>query len=168
MPTVHRAKYFAALNLGLNARPPVCLQYVMWALACSVTPRYSSLHDIFYRRARRYAENDEMKGFGESMISVAHCQAWSAISAYEFKMLHFPRAWSSAGKANRLATMMGLHRVDGIGGLDVKQCIPPPRDWLEKEERRRTFWQAYCQDRYASVGTGWPMGLDEKDVRIFF
>lgn len=58
---------------------------------------------------------------------------------------------------------MGLHRLDGVG-LDVKQCLPPPRDWTEREERRRTFWMAFCEDRYASVGTGWPMTIEEKDI----
>lgn len=58
---------------------------------------------------------------------------------------------------------MGLHRLDGAG-LDIKQCLPPPRDWTEKEERRRTFWMAFCEDRYASIGTGWPMTVDEKDI----
>jgi hypothetical protein len=58
---------------------------------------------------------------------------------------------------------MSLHRLDG-SGLDVKQCFPPPRDWTEREERRRTFWMAFCEDRYASIGTGWPMTIDEKDI----
>jgi Fungal specific transcription factor domain len=58
---------------------------------------------------------------------------------------------------------LGLHRLDGAG-LDVKQCLPPPRDWTEREERRRTFWMSFCEDRYASIGTGWPMTIDEKDI----
>lgn len=53
--------------------------------------------------------------------------------------------------------------MDG-GGLDVKQCLPPPKDWTEREERRRTFWMAFCEDRYASIGTGWPMSIDEQDI----
>lgn len=58
---------------------------------------------------------------------------------------------------------IGLHRLDG-SGLDVKQCLPPPKDWTELEERRRTFWMAFCEDRYASIGTGWPMTIDERDI----
>jgi hypothetical protein len=58
---------------------------------------------------------------------------------------------------------MSLHRLDG-SGLDVKQCFPPSRDWTEGEERRRTFWMAFCEDRYASIGTGWPMTIDERDI----
>lgn len=58
---------------------------------------------------------------------------------------------------------IGLNRLDG-SGLDVKQCLPIPKDWTEREERRRTFWMAFCQDRYASIGTGWPMMIDERDI----
>lgn len=106
---------------------------------------------------------DEMKGHGESTITLAHCQSWILTCTYEFKQMYFPRAWLSAGRAVRLAQMMQLHRLDGVG-LDVKQCLPPPKDWTEREERRRTFWLAFSVDRYASIGTGWPMTINEKDV----
>lgn len=78
-------------------------------------------------------------------------------------MMFFPRAWLSVGKAARLALMLGLNRLDGMG-LEVKQSLPPARDWTEKEERRRVFWMAFCIDRFASVGTGWPVLIDERDV----
>ncbi|MCJ1286276.1 hypothetical protein MMC26_005621 [Xylographa opegraphella] len=58
---------------------------------------------------------------------------------------------------------MGLHRCDG-DALEVKQTLGPPRDWTDREERRRTFWACYCGDRYASIGTGWPMTIEEKDI----
>ncbi|KAH9428971.1 hypothetical protein MCOR02_010388 [Pyricularia oryzae] len=104
-----------------------------------------------------------MKGFGEHIICVAHTQTHTLLASYELKMMYFPRAWMSTGAAVRLSQMIGLHRLDGAG-LDVKQCLPPPRDWTEREERRRTFWMAFAQDRYASIGTGWPMTIDEKDI----
>lgn len=97
------------------------------------------------------------------MISVAHCQTHILLACYEMKMMYFPRAWINTGSAVRLAQMIGLHRIDGTG-LDVKQCLPPARDWTEREERRRTFWMAFCEDRYASIGTGWPMTIDERDI----
>lgn len=136
----------------------------MWAHAASITEKYMHHQEIFYRRARKYIELDEMKGSGEVFVSVAHAQTWVLIAAYEFKMMYFPRAWMSVGRGARMVLMMGLNRVDGLG-LDVKQCLPPPRDWTEREERRRTFWMAYCVDRYASIGTGWPMTIDERDIK---
>lgn len=108
---------------------------------------------------------DSLKGQGEAIVSVAYAQTWILLASYEFKHMSFPRAWMSTGNSSRLAIMTGLHRQDGLT-CDVKQSLHSARDWTEKEERRRTFWMAFCQDRYASIGTGWPMVIDEKDVGI--
>ncbi|KAL2756152.1 hypothetical protein ACRALDRAFT_1034169 [Sodiomyces alcalophilus JCM 7366] len=145
LPMIHKYRYLAAMNLAPNQRPPVALRYAIWMSACSITEKYVDLKDLFYQRSRKYIEADYIKGYGEHMISVAHAQTHVLLASYEFRM------------------MIGLHRLDGAG-LDVKQSLPPPRDWTEREERRRTFWMAFCQDRYASIGTGWPMTIDEKDV----
>lgn len=163
LPVLHRYRYYGKMNLAPQARPPICLRYSMWALAAAVTEKYMHHADIFYRRARKYLEQDEMKGAGEAFVSLGHAQSWILLCAFEFKMMYFPRAWMSVGRACRMVLMMGLNRLDG-GGMDVKQCLPPPADWTEREERRRTFWMAYCVDRYASIGTGWPMVIDERDV----
>jgi hypothetical protein len=165
VPMLHRPRYLTAMNLAPSMRPPVCLRYMVWSLAASTSDKYESLAPEFYRRARKYAEADELKGNGESILTLAHCQTWLLIAWYEFKNMYFPRAWQSTGRAASLATMMGLNRLDGAV-LDVKQCLPPPKDWTEREERRRTFWLTFCADRYASIGTGWPHRLDERDVSI--
>ncbi|GAM41592.1 hypothetical protein TCE0_042r14824 [Talaromyces pinophilus] len=162
-PMIHRPRFFASMNLAPHMRPPVCLRYIMWALAASITPKYSFLEEHLYARARKYIHLDEMKGHGEHMVSVSHCQAWVLISLYEFKQMFFPRAWISVGRAARMAAMMCFNRLDGVG-LDVKHCVPPPVDWVEREERRRTFWLCFSEDRYASIGTGWPMVFDERDI----
>lgn len=163
VPTMHKYRYLAAMNLAPSMRPPVCLRYAMWCLAASVTDRYIDLHSHFYQRARKYVEMDEMKGHGEAICSVAHAQTWMLISNYEYKTMYFPRAWMSTGRSIRMTQLMGLHRLDGSKS-DCKQVLPPPRDWAELEERRRTFWTAYCGDRYASICTGWPMIIDNKDI----
>ncbi|KAL5630982.1 hypothetical protein BROUX41_000854 [Berkeleyomyces rouxiae] len=163
MPMIHKHRYMAAMSLAPAQRPPIALRYAIWTLASCVTEKYMAMKDIFYHRARKYVESDYLKGFGEQVISLAHAQAHVLIASYEFKMMHFPRAWMSTGSAVRLCQMIGLNRLDG-SGLDVKQCLPPPRDWTEHEERRRTFWMAFCEDRYASIGTGWPMTIDERDI----
>ena len=75
----------------------------------------------------------------------------------------FPRAWMSTGRCIRMAHMMGLQRLDGQG-LEVKQILSPAKDWIDLEERRRTFWAGYYGDRWASAGTGWPMLINESEV----
>lgn len=163
VPMMHRPRYYAAMHLAPHARPPICLRYAMWANAAAVTDKYEGLQEHFYQRARKYIQQDEMRGHGENMITIAHSQTWVLLATYEFKMMFFPRAWMSSGRASRMTQMMGLHRLDGMG-LDVKQCLPPPRDWTEREERRRTFWMSFCVDRYSSIGTGWPMVIEERDI----
>ncbi|RDW94138.1 putative C6 transcription factor Prf [Aspergillus mulundensis] len=163
LPIIHRPRYMAAMDFAPSSRPPACLQYIVWAHAAAVSEKYSNLHALFYQRARKYIELDQMKGLGEGILTLTHCQAWLLIGCYEYKMMFFPRAWLSAGSAARLAVMLGLHRLDGEG-LEVKQCLPMPRDWTEKEERRRVFWMAFAVDRYASIGTGWPTCIDERDI----
>ncbi|KIX95392.1 uncharacterized protein Z520_08909 [Fonsecaea multimorphosa CBS 102226] len=163
LPMIHKGRFLASMDLAPHMRPAVCLRYAMWTHACAITSKYSAYTEHFYARARKYAEMDEMRGHGEGMITIAHSQAWTLLACYEFRVMYFPRAWMSIGRAARLAQMMGLHRQDRVG-LDVKQTLPPPRDWTDREERRRTFWMAYCQDRYASIGTGWPMVIDERDI----
>lgn len=165
MPMIHKYRYLAAMNLAPSMRPPVALRYALWSYACSAVDKYQSFTEMFYQRARKYAELDEMRGFGEHLFTVGHVQAWVIIANYEFKMMYFPRAWMSVGRAVRLAQMLGLNRLDG-GGLEVKECLPKPKDWVDAEERRRTFWAAYCFDRWASIGTGWPMNIDERDVSV--
>ena len=165
VPMIHQYRFLAALNLSPNARPPIALRYAMWTLAASITGRYQNLHEHLYARARKYAELAEMTGHGEKVTNARYTQAWILLGIYELKMMYFPRAWLSTGRAVRLAQMMGMHRLDGHS-FDLKQTLMPPRDWVEKEERRRTFWMAFCMDRYAGVGTGWPLIIDERDVRL--
>ncbi|KAG8626088.1 hypothetical protein KVT40_006489 [Elsinoe batatas] len=163
-PLIHPGRYYAAMSLDPHQRPPICMRYAMWAAAASVVDKYEDLQEHFYKRARKYIQRDEMRGHGEAIVTVQHVQTWYLLGMLEFKMTYFPRAWMSTGRACRLAVMMGLHRLD-FAGLEVKQCLPPPRDWTDKEERRRTFWLCFTADRFASIGTGWPMTIDENDIR---
>lgn len=64
----------------------------------------------------------------------------------------------------RLCQFLSLQRVDADGEFSGKKLLPPPKDWIELEERRRTFWAAYYGDRWSSCATGWPMMFDEQKV----
>jgi hypothetical protein len=68
------------------------------------------------------------------------------------------------GRTCRLAQLLGLYRLDDEDSHEKKNILPPPQDWIELEERRRTFWAAFYGDRWSSSGTGWPMIIDDGDV----
>lgn len=58
---LHPSRYLASLYLPTHMQPPMCLQYAVMALSASLSPAYSSLAQAFYRRARYYLEQDEMR-----------------------------------------------------------------------------------------------------------
>jgi hypothetical protein len=103
------------------------------------------------------------QGYGETFVTIYHAQTWGLIATYEAKKTYFSRAWMSTGRMVRLSHMLGLHRLDA-DSEQMKQILPPPKDWIELEERRRTFWAAFYGDRWASSGTGWPMIINEKEA----
>ena len=100
LPMIHMPRYLASMDLAPHMRPAVCLRYAMWTHACAVTTKYAAYTEHFYQRSRKYAEQDEMRGHGESMITLGHCQAWTLLACYEFRMMYFPRAWMSIGRAS--------------------------------------------------------------------
>lgn len=162
VPIIHQNRYLASLSLPQNAKPPISLRYALWSHAASITPSYATLHPHFHARARKYASLDETSG-RQKYINIRHVQAWLLIPLYEFKMMMFPNAWMTTGRAVRISQMLGLHRLDGLG-LDVKMTLRRVGGIGEREERRRAFWWGFCMDRYAGVGTGWPLIVDERDV----
>ncbi|KAH8195085.1 hypothetical protein TruAng_010742 [Truncatella angustata] len=163
IPIVQPARYYQAYYSTPHMKPPMCLQYAIWTLASNGHEQYGHLHDIFYQRARQYAEADELKGFGEHFITVQHAQAWALITTDEAKCMLFTRAAMSGARAIRLAHMMGLHRLDG-NDEDLSPTLMPPKDWVELEERRRTFWGIFCLDSHSSVSTGWPHLIDPCEI----
>jgi phytoene/squalene synthetase len=58
---IHKQRYLTSLEQPPDMRPPLCLQYAIWATAASTSDKYSQFEDILYERARRYIDAAEMK-----------------------------------------------------------------------------------------------------------
>ncbi|KAK5663894.1 hypothetical protein OQA88_102 [Cercophora sp. LCS_1] len=166
VPIIHKARYLRSFYAAPHMRPPMCLQYAIWALGSHGDETYGRYHEVFYARARQYLEADELKGAGEHFISVAHAQAWGLIATNEARSMYFTRASMSSARCVRLVEMMGLHRLDDSSEDEnpIAPTIAPPRDWIELEERRRVFWAAFCMDSHASISTGWPTMIEMSQV----
>ncbi|KAK7940862.1 binuclear zinc transcription factor [Apiospora aurea] len=163
IPILNQQRYLQEFYSPPHMKPPMCLQYAIWAIAAIENNKYSASRDVFYQRARQYAEADEMKGHGEHFLTVRHAQAWACIAVCEAKTMMFTRAAMSIARAVRLAEMMGLQRLD-CGPGEMPPAILPPRDWIDLEERRRTFWGIFCLDSHCSISTGWPTFVDPSEV----
>ncbi|CAM1502897.1 Fc.00g076730.m01.CDS01 [Cosmosporella sp. VM-42] len=163
IPVVHPGRYLQAFYAGPLRKPAMCLQYAIWALAANGNEKYEQYHEVFYRRARQYADSDEMKGYGEHFITIGHAQAWALIASYEAKCMLFTRAAMSSARCVRLVHMMALDRLDGNPD-ELPPTLAKPLSWTELEERRRVFWGAFSIDCHASISTGWPSLMNSEDI----
>ncbi|RSL56663.1 hypothetical protein CEP54_008728 [Fusarium duplospermum] len=163
IPIVHPGRYLQAFYGPPLRKPPMCLQYIIWALAAVGHAKYNQYHEVFYRRARQYIEADEMKGHGEVFVSINHAQSWCLIAFYEAKVMLFSRSTMSGANCVRLCHMIGLDRLDGER-LGMPPPLPPALTWAELEERRRVFWGAFSIDAHCCISTGWPSLINKDDV----
>ncbi|KAI4120392.1 MAG: hypothetical protein LQ341_007549 [Variospora aurantia] len=57
-------------------------------------------------------------------------------------------------------------RSDYCREIDVPGCNRTQTDWVEMEEKRRTFWVAYVLDRFVCIRYGCPLTLTEQVVMV--
>ncbi|UKZ70910.1 uncharacterized protein TrAtP1_011881 [Trichoderma atroviride] len=163
MPLIQSCRYYQAFYGGPMRKPPMCLQYAIWAMGALWHPKYDRCADVFYKRSRYYAEADEMRESGEYFITIAHAQAWALIACYEARAMLYTRAGMSCARCCRLVHMLGLNKIDSPDD-DAPETLGPPQDWIELEERRRVFWVAFSCDAQSSMATGWPSYINSDDI----
>ena len=61
IPIIHSGRYYQAFYGGPMRKPPMSLQYAVWAMAANGHAKYDEYAQLFYQRARQYAEVEEMK-----------------------------------------------------------------------------------------------------------
>ncbi|BFZ64828.1 hypothetical protein YB2330_005981 [Saitoella coloradoensis] len=173
MPILHRGRFLSRQLLPPGARPVLALRFACWALAAAghEDVRLNALADGYYSRAKLEIHKLETGRESKSICDLGVIQAYTYLAVYEIHHAYWPSAWMSVGAAARCALMMGLHRIDSGEPLtgkaqktQKKWGIREAEDRSELEERRRTFWGVFAQDRKVSVGTGWPCALHESDV----
>lgn len=127
----------------------------------ALSSQFESYRDLLYRETKQMLEALESIEEDTGPVPIEHIQAWLLITFYEFTRTNFRRGWISAGRAFRLAQLANLHRIDSPDNiLQVDNTVLI-------EERRRTFWVAYCLDRFISFKKGhWPLTIREEEVCV--
>ncbi|KAI1410605.1 hypothetical protein F5Y13DRAFT_181286 [Hypoxylon sp. FL1857] len=157
-PVLHQRRYFSwARSIG-KTEAQSCLRYAMWTLASSVSAHYQNIGDTLYRYTRRSLESLDSKCMGLAMTEMEQVQAWLLLAIHEFMCVDFSRGWVSAGRAFRLIQLNWLQYSDG-SDVSLGQT-----DWVDAEQKRRTFWLAYCLDRFVSVRNNSPMTFSEQNT----
>ena len=159
VPILHQRRYYSwAHDAATTTEGRRSLQYAMWSLAASVSAQFQHISDSLYHHTRRMLHNVETEATDVEIVDIEQVQAYILVAIYEFMRTDYRRGWMSAGRAFRLIQLMRLHEID------VPSRMPAPVEWIEVEERRRTFWMAYSLDRFISIQNGWPLTLSEQVV----
>lgn len=109
--------------------------------------------DSLYQHTRRSLETLDSKNTKIEFMDLEQVQAWLLLAIHEFMCVDFRRGWMSAGRAFRLIQLSWRHGTD--------RPDQAPGDWIESEQKRRTFWMAYCLDRFVSMRIGSPLTFSE-------
>lgn len=109
----------------------------------------------------------DLEDEGSDSNDIEQAQAWILVTMYEFVRMNHRRGWTSAGRAFRLVQLMRLYEIDNSNHVPMLQNGTTQMDWVETEERRRTFWMAYSLDRFVCVRSGSPLTLHEQVVRLY-
>ncbi|KAI1374272.1 hypothetical protein F4677DRAFT_426638 [Hypoxylon crocopeplum] len=147
VPIVHLGRYAAWGKCEPDAatETQTALRCAMWTLAASTSAYHLTLRASFYQRTRQALEALDQCG---TVVDTEHVQAWLLLAVHELSCVGFRRAWISAGRAFRLIQLDPAWTAAAGSAVDDGAC------WVEAEQRRRTFWFAYCLDRFVSLRNG--------------
>ncbi|KAK0620713.1 fungal-specific transcription factor domain-containing protein [Immersiella caudata] len=160
IPIFNQSRYLSqsrqCVTGDLVSSHKLCLQYAMWTLAMALSSQFESLRDTLYNETRQMLETLDLSEDDMGVVRIEQVQAWLLIAHYEFARANYRRGWVSAGRAFRLVQLAKLHEIDSPG--NILDCEDP----VLVEERRRTFWVAYCLDRFICMKSRWPLTLIEE------
>ncbi|KAI2463365.1 fungal-specific transcription factor domain protein [Annulohypoxylon bovei var. microspora] len=161
IPILNKLKTFRWITDGNNmSEARQCLQYAMWTSATAFSSQFVGLQETMYAKTRFLLEQLDLHGSDTLICHIEHVQAWILITFYEFSRTNYNRGWHSAGRVFRLVQFLRLYDLDSPKPLGPEREDDP----ISTEEKRRTFWVAYCLDRFISISEGAPMTLNEEVV----
>ncbi|KFY91694.1 hypothetical protein V500_04513 [Pseudogymnoascus sp. VKM F-4518 (FW-2643)] len=83
-----------------------------------------------------------------------------------------PSAWSIVGSMTRTVEQLQLSVEEEDQSQTAEEFLikrmaflPPCNSWIEREERRRVFWNVFLMDRFCSIATGWNFSLTSADAK---
>ncbi|OQE13693.1 hypothetical protein PENFLA_c044G03093 [Penicillium flavigenum] len=164
-PMLHQGRYFSWSLTFNKPASYICLQFAMWALAAASSAHLQHMRESLYTRARSGIEALDRDIESSSAACLQAAQAWLLLTHYEFRYMGYRRAWLTAGRAFRIIQLAKLHEIDRLN--DVGMNMAHPEAWAEAEEKRRTYWLAYCLDRFLNMSDEWPLSLHEEALCVY-
>ena len=144
----------------------------MRTIAAALSSHHASRCDALCAQTRFLLETLDVEPVWPNSqdVQLEHIQAWLLLAHYEVLRGREYHATVTGGRAFRLVLLSRLYDLDGIsappssagGSADCSQRL---EDGIaETEEKRRTFWLAFCLDRFLSMRHECPLTLQEEVV----
>ncbi|RDW57709.1 hypothetical protein BP5796_12510 [Coleophoma crateriformis] len=176
LPNIHRRKYFTWARQKRQSVGQVALQYAMRAVAAAVSAQYQPLSTMLCAESRRLLERMNSDGTGDGDDThIEQIQAWLLVAHWELLCNHEHQAMLAVGRAIRMVQLARLHDVDAwnvpfvpVGAEMTRLSSSPVSDeesFVKAEEQRRTFWLAYCFDRFCFIHSECPPSLQDESIR---
>jgi hypothetical protein len=136
----------------------------MWTVAASLSAQLNHVRHVLYEQTRKRLEDLESKDINMESPDLEHVQARLLLVIFEFMHTNYQRGWVSAGRCFRLIQLLKLYEIDSPDNIATWYNASEQESWVRTEEKRRTFWMAYCLDRFISMRHEWPLTFTEQVV----
>ncbi|KAL4975318.1 hypothetical protein BDW66DRAFT_167330 [Aspergillus desertorum] len=142
-----------------ETEPPLlgraCLRSAMRTVAAAMSAQFRRLADSLYIETNRVVRELDMI---DRTPAIEQIQAVLLLAHYELLRMGESRATVTAGRCFRMIHLARLHDTDSY------MAVGAGADFAAEEEKRRTFWVAYCFDRFLSSRHECPLTLQEEAI----
>lgn len=143
----------------------LCLQLAVQATAAASSAQMLKSGDSLYAKACASLEavqiNEPIGRAGVLPVELEYIQALLLIVYYEVLRMPQYKYILMSGRVFRLIQISRLHEID-VETVPIEEISGEA--FAREEERRRTFWLAYCFDRLFSIRHELPHTLHEEEV----
>jgi len=153
-----------------------CLRSAMRTIAAAMSAPGAQFCDQLYAETRRLLEDYSSKCTGRETVELNYIQVWLLLGFYELLRVGENQAMLTAARCSRLVLMARLFEIDAPDSDETNGSqVSPPTPQQESpnddsfgvvEERRRTFWLAYCLDCFLYARNEYPPMMQEDMVSM--
>ena len=172
LPIIYRPRFFSWADQENPGAARACLRSAMRTMAAAMSAPGCRFCDQLYAETCQMLQAQAVE-FKDKIV-VEYIQAWLLVGHYELLRVGEHQAMLTAGRCFRLVLMARLFDIDAPGpdDLDFQQVSPVSmvnEDAIGEgfsviEEQRRTFWLAFCLDRFLCSRNEYPLTLPEEMV----
>jgi Fungal specific transcription factor domain len=174
LPLFYRRRCHGWINQPLPGTARACLRSAMRTIAAAMSAPGARFCDQLYAETRRLLE--DYTATSKETIELDYIQVWLLLGFYELLRVGENQAMLTAARCSRLVLMARLFEIDAPGsdeanGPQISPATPQQEShdddsFCVVEERRRTFWLAYCLDCFLYSRNEYPPMMQEEMVSV--